>query len=219
MKRWLAVQAAGLALAALAILLLARSGLDFAISALAYSPQARSFPLKDAWALAVLGHSALKYFAVAVWLALPVVAASAPRWRAVALHAFLAIALAAFAVAGLREVSAHSCPWDLADFGGAAQWYPVLGAVPVAPGPGRCLPAAHASTGFALLGLYFALRDSNPRLARWALALSLLLGLVAGAVQVARGAHFVTHALWTAWISWALNVALYAVVRRLKRPA
>ena len=219
MKRWLALQASGLALAALATWLLARSGFDFRISALAYAPEARSFPLKDAWLFAVLGHSALKYFAVGVWCALLVVAAAAPRWRPLALHAWLGMALAAFAVAGLRELSAHSCPWDLVEFGGTAQWFPVFGEVPAAPGPGRCLPAAHASTGFALFALYFALRDAQPRLARWALALAWLLGLTAAAVQVARGAHFASHALWTAWISWALNVALYALVRRLKRPA
>jgi membrane-associated PAP2 superfamily phosphatase len=218
-KRWLALQAAGLALAALAIWLLARSGLDFRISALAYSTEARGFPLKDAWLLAVLGHSALKYFAVSLWLALLVVAAAAPRWRRSALHAWLGMALAAVAVAGLRELSAHSCPWDLAQFGGASQWFPVLGEVPAAPGPGRCLPAAHASTGFALFAVYFALRDGEPRLARWALVAAWALGLTAAAVQVARGAHFASHALWTAWISWALNVALYAALPRLKRPA
>lgn len=219
MKRWLALQAAGLALAALAIWLLARFGLDLRISALAYSAEARGFPLKDAWLFAVLGHSALKYFAVSVWCALLVVAAAAPRWRRPALHAWLGMALAAFAVAGLRELSAHSCPWDLVEFGGVAQWFPVFGAVPAIPGPGRCLPAAHASTGFALFALYFALRDEQPRLARWALALAWLLGLTAAAVQVARGAHFVSHGLWTAWLSWGLNVVLYGLVRRLKRPA
>jgi len=218
-KRWLARQAAGLALAALAIWLLARSGLDFRISALAYSPEARGFPLKDAWLLAVVGHSALKYFAVGIWCALLVVAALAPRWRRSALHAWLGIALAALAVAMLRELSGHSCPWDLAEFGGTAQWFPVFGDVPAAPGPGRCLPAAHASTGFALFALYFALRDGQPRLARWALALAWLLGLTAAAVQVARGAHFASHALWTAWVAWAVNVTLYAALRRLKRPA
>jgi membrane-associated PAP2 superfamily phosphatase len=218
-KRWLALQAAGLALAALAIWLLARSGLDFRISALAYSAEARAFPLKDAWLFAVLGHSTLKYFAVGVWCALLVVAAATPRWRRPALHAWLGMALAAFAVAGLRELSAHSCPWDLVEFGGVAQWFPVFGAVPAIPGPGRCLPAAHASTGFALFALYFALRDEQPRLARWALALAWVLGLTAAAVQVARGAHFVSHGLWTAWLSWGLNVVLYGLVRRLKRPA
>jgi len=148
-----------------------------------------------------------------------VVAAAAPRWRAIALPAFAGMALAAVAVAGLRELSGHSCPWDLAEFGGTAQWFPVFGDVPAAPGPGRCLPAAHASTGFALFALYFALRDGQPRLARWALALAWLLGLTAAAVQVARGAHFASHALWTAWVAWAVNVTLYAALRRLKRPA
>ncbi|HET9734942.1 MAG TPA: phosphatase PAP2 family protein [Burkholderiales bacterium] len=218
MKRWPTLQAAGLALAALGIWLLARSGLDFRISALAYSAEARGFPLKDAWLFAILGHSALKYFAVGLWCAL-LVAAAWPRWRRPALHAWLGMALAAFAVAGLRELSAHSCPWDLIEFGGAAQWFPVLGEVPAAPGPGRCLPAAHASTGFALFALYFALRDEQPRLARWALAAAWVLGLTAAAVQVARGAHFASHALWTAWISWGLNLVLYGLVRRLKRPA
>jgi membrane-associated PAP2 superfamily phosphatase len=220
LRRWLQLQAAGLALAGLAVwLLLVRSGLDLRISALAYSPEQRDFPLRDAWFFAVLGHSGLKYAAVALWCALLGVAAAAPRWRRIALHAWAGMTLAAFAVAGLRELSAHSCPWDLAGFGGSAQWFPLFGEPPPAPGPGRCLPAAHASSGFALFALYFALRDAHPRLARAALALAWILGLAAGAVQVVRGAHFPSHALWTAWIAWALNVGLYALIRRLKPPA
>jgi len=199
-------------------MLWSHSGLDLRISALAYSPEQRAFPLRDAWLFAVLGHSALKYFAVSLWGALLVVAAAAPRWRRIALHAWAGMTLVAFAVAGLRELSAHSCPWDLTQFGGTAQWFPPFGAVPPEPGPGRCLPAAHASSGFALFALYFALRDDYPQLARAALALAWVLGLAAGGVQVVRGAHFASHALWTAWIAWALNIALYALIRRLKPP-
>ena len=218
MSRTLLRHAAALALAGLVLLLWSHSGLDLRISALAYSPGQRAFPQRDAWLFAVLGHSALKYFAVSLWGALLVVAAAAPRWRRIALHAWAGMTLVAFAVAGLRELSAHSCPWDLAQFGGTAQWFPPFGAVPPDPGPGRCLPAAHASSGFALFALYFALRDAHPRLARAALALAWALGLAAGAVQVVRGAHFASHALWTAWIAWALNIALYALIRRLKPP-
>jgi len=218
LSRTLLRHAAALALAGLVLLLWSHSGLDLRISALAYSPGQRAFPQRDAWLFAVLGHSALKYFAVSLWGALLVVAAAAPRWRRIALHAWAGMTLVAFAVAGLRELSAHSCPWDLAQFGGTAQWFPPFGAVPPDPGPGRCLPAAHASSGFALFALYFALRDAHPRLARAALALAWALGLAAGAVQVVRGAHFASHALWTAWIAWALNIALYALIRRLKPP-
>lgn len=219
MRRWLLLQAAGLTLAGLAVwFLLVRSGLDLRISALAYSPEQRAFPLRDAWWFAVVGHSGLKYATVTLWCALLGVATAAARWRRIALHAWVGMTLAAAAVAGLRELSAHSCPWDLAQFGGAAEWFPLLGKVPAEPGSGRCLPAAHASSGFALFALYFALRDAYPRLARAALALAWVVGLAAGAVQVVRGAHFASHALWTAWIAWALNVGLYALVRRLMPP-
>lgn len=218
MKRWLLLQTTGLAIAGLALLLLARSGLDLRLSALAYAPEQRAFPLRDAWLFAVLGHSALKYAAVALWCALLVAAAWMPRRRRIALHAWAGMTLTVLVVAGLKELSAHSCPWDLVQFGGRAQWYPLLGAVPAEPGPGRCLPAAHASSGFALFALYFALRDDYPRLARAALVLAWVLGSIAGAVQVVRGAHFASHALWTAWLAWALNIALYALVRRLKPP-
>jgi membrane-associated PAP2 superfamily phosphatase len=218
LKRWLLLQTTGLAIAGLALLLLARSGLDLRLSALAYAPEQRAFPLRDAWLFAVLGHSALKYAAVALWCALLVAAAWMPRRRRIALHAWAGMTLTVLVVAGLKELSAHSCPWDLVQFGGRAQWYPLLGAVPAEPGPGRCLPAAHASSGFALFALYFALRDDYPRLARAALVLAWVLGSIAGAVQVVRGAHFASHALWTAWLAWALNIALYALVRRLKPP-
>lgn len=218
MKRWLALQAAGLGFAFLALLLWSRSGFDLRLSGLAYAPEQSAFPLRNAWLFAVLGHSGLKYFAVSLWASLLVIAAAAPRWRRIALHAWLGMTLVALTVGGLREISAHSCPWDLAQFGGMAQWFPVFGEVPAATGPGRCLPAAHASSGFALFALYFALREESPRLARAALVLAWVLGLTAGAVQVARGAHFASHALWTAWIAWALNVGLYAAWR-LKPPA
>ena len=76
MNRWLAWQAAGLALAALLIWLFAGSALDFRLSALAYSPEARAFPLRDAWLTAVLGHSWLKHLGVLLWLPVRLVPAA-----------------------------------------------------------------------------------------------------------------------------------------------
>lgn len=206
MKRWLLWQAAGLALAAFLIWMLAASGLDMRLSALAYEPQARAFPLRDAWFTSVLGHKGLKTLSLALWLGMLVTAFASRAWRREALHAALGAALAATAVSVLRGWSAVSCPWDLVEFGGSD------------PGAGHCLPSGHASSGFALFSGFFALRDAHPRLARWVLALAWALGLVAGVVQVARGAHFVSHALWTAWVAWALNLALYVLLQRLNPP-
>jgi len=41
-----------------------------------------------------------------------------------------------------------------------------------------------------------------------ALAAAWLIGLAAGAVQVARGAHFASHVLWTAWLAWSVTLLL-----------
>lgn len=117
-------------------------------------------------------------------------------WRPLRRGALL-MALAATAVLLLKHWSPFSCPWDLAAWGGAAR----------EPGPGRCLPAGHPLVGFALFGLYFALRGERPAAARAALAAAWTIGLAAGAVQVARGAHFASHVLWTAWVCWAVTQA------------
>jgi membrane-associated PAP2 superfamily phosphatase len=201
-----------LATAILVWLLCERAGLDLWLSNAAFDRARGEFPLRGSWWLTGPGHVGLKYLALGVWSALLAVAIApvgrARRWHREAAHAALGMALAAAAVVLLRNASAHSCPWDLAAFGGKAEWFPLFGAPPANAGPGRCLPAAHAASGFALFGLYFALRGTAPRAARVAFAAAVLVGLAAGAVQVARGAHFASHVLWTACIAYGVNLAL-----------
>lgn len=114
--------------------------------------------------------------------------------------------VAALSVSALKSVNANSCPWELREFGGPAQllghWQ---GFWQRDGGAGHCFPAGHASAGFAFLGGWFAWRQVAPvRAWRW-LAGALLSGLVLGLAQQWRGAHFMSHTLWTAWVCW--NVA------------
>lgn len=181
----LAILAAG---AALIWLVFERAGLDRWMTGLAYDPALRRFPLQHAWPLEKLGHDALKWAVVAFWVA-------CLAWRPLRLGA-LYMALAAVAVGLLKHHSSHSCPWDLAQYGAAS-----------AVGPGRCSPAGHPVVGFALFGLYFALKRERPAAARAALVAAWVVGLAAGAVQIARGAHFASHVLWSAWVAWAVTLA------------
>lgn len=169
--------------------------MDRAISVAFFDPVARRFPLKASWWLAKAGHEGLKWLMVAFWLL-------CLAWRPLRLGAAY-MALAALAVALLKHASPYSCPWDLVEWGGRH----------APPGPGACLPAAHPVAGFALFGLYFALREERPRAARAALAAAWIIGLAAGAVQVARGAHFASHVLWTAWVAWGVTLAAAALSR------
>lgn len=170
------------------------SRLDRELIAPFYDPTARGFPLRDAWALDVLGHTGLKWLMVAFWA---FCLARGGRLRRGALY----MALIAAVVVTLKHYSPVSCPWDLPEYGGRN------------PHAGRCLPAGHPLTGFALFGLVLAL-SQRPRAARYTLVTALFIGLGAGAVQVARGAHFPSHVLWTAWIAWAVTLALAAVMPR-----
>ncbi|MGE0876692.1 MAG: phosphatase PAP2 family protein [Burkholderiales bacterium] len=196
------------------------SGLDMAVSRVFFDAASGTFLLRDNWWLAAAGHTGLKRLSVAFWCLLAFGAAWVPaRWAALqpALReAAISVAAAALLVLWLRGLSAHSCPWDVAGLGGSAQHYPLFGSLPENPGPGACLPAAHASSGFALFGLYFALRECHPKAARAVLAAAWALGLVAGAVQIARGAHFASHVMWTAWIAWTSSRAMHIAASRLR---
>jgi membrane-associated PAP2 superfamily phosphatase len=118
--RWSpALEAAALLAAALVCwLVFERAGLDDWLTRMAFDPTRRDFPLRDSWWLAVLGHTGIKYAALAAWLAaLAIAVLPFPRMRAYrreAAHAAAGMALAAGVVLLLRNASAHSCPWDLA---------------------------------------------------------------------------------------------------------
>jgi membrane-associated PAP2 superfamily phosphatase len=82
-------------------------------------------------------------------------------------------------------------------------------------GPGHCFPSGHAVAAFAFFGLYFLWRPHRPRLAAATAAATLIIGLAFGWAQLARGAHYLSHTLWSAWLCWAVNYAAAAI----RRPA
>ncbi len=112
--------------------------------------------------------------------------------------------LALTAIAVIKGTSRTSCPWDLAEFGGQSLYVSHWALGVRDGGGGHCFPAGHASTGFAMLAGYFSLRDKAPRAARIWLVTALVLGFCLGLVQQVRGAHFMSHTLWTAWICWTV---------------
>lgn len=174
---------------------------DLITAAWFFDAAAGAFPLRRQWLLSAVLHDGLKWLAVLVWLGL-LAGWSVLRLRGAAAElrgrlAFVLVAslLAVIAVNLARAQSAHSCPWYVADFGGSGQFFRLLDPRPEEAGPGKCLPSGHAATAFMWLALLPALTGARRRLT---LAGVLLLGGVAGAVQVARGAHFPSHILLSA---------------------
>ena len=198
-----------LTLLALALLLAwDATGLDLATVRLFGSSS--GFPRRDTWWASTLLHDGGR---IAAWLVLAALMATslraapagtpsrAQRWRWVGV-----MLLCVLLVPAIKRISLSSCPWELAEFGGAARqlshwrW-----GVPDG-GPGHCFPSGHAVSAFAFFGLYFLWRDHDRRFA-WACLWAVIgTGLLLGSAQLVRGAHYPSHTLWTAWLCWTICV-------------
>ena len=206
-------------LAGLALLAWDASGADLAVTRLFGT--AEGFALRDSVWTATLLHNGGRLAAWALLLALVAAALRAPPhptaavpgraqrwcWLGVMLMCVLAVPL-------LKRVSVTSCPWDLAEFGGTARYVSHWAFGQLDGGPGHCFPSGHAVAAFAFFGLYFQWRGHDERRARRWLAAVLGAGLLFGAAQLVRGAHHLSHTLWSAWLCWVLCCGADVVLMR-----
>lgn len=133
------------------------------------------------------------------------------RWRAPLVFLVVSTLLSALTVAWVKSWSNMDCPWDLVRYGGDRDYIGLFARRPPDMPHGRCFPAGHASAGFAWLALYFFFLATQPRWRwRWlGLGIGLITGTVFGLSQQLRGAHFVSHDVWTAAICWFIALAMY----------
>lgn len=200
---WLTL--AGLALILLWDALSYHYGLDTRLA----EPWASSngFVLKNHWLLSTVLHDGARKFAAVLALALLIAI-----WRPFGVLKQLArvervwllttILTALLLINTLKLTSASSCPWDMQSFGGQASYVSHWTWGLFDGGPGRCFPAGHASAGFSWLAAYFVLRPHAPAIARRWLFAALASGFILGFVQQLRGAHYLSHTLWSAWLCW-----------------
>lgn len=203
-----------LVLSAMFLIWLSRSeSWDMAISQMWYDPLTQRFPWKDNVWLDVINHRLLKDLVIGGGVLLLITGIVRRQWRWVLVA--LLMGIGPLVVGVLKSSSAHSCPWDLVQFGGHAVSYPLFGSIPENSGPGRCFPGGHASSGFSAMALFFLFWPRRPRLAWCCWWAALVLGTAMGFGQIMRGAHFMSHNLWAAWWVWLTQCVIFGCVTHL----
>lgn len=196
------------ALVALAALLWwEASGLDLTVAG--WFGGATGFAARDAWWSRHLLHDGGRWLAGVALLACAACAwfggGGQPLPRRTRLAWLVAVIAGLVLVPAIKRLSHTSCPWDLAAFGGGAPYVPHWMWASIDGGPGHCFPSGHAVAAFAFLPLYFQWREHRPVLARGLLGAVLIVGTLFGWAQLARGAHFPSHTMWSAWLCWVIG--------------
>ena len=184
------------------------SGLDLPMAH--WFGTSQGFALQDNWFMVNIAHEGARKLAWIIVMGLSLMIWWPAGWmrqlpyaRRIQLVVGALLSLVIMAV--MKRISATSCPWDIADFGGVGHYVSHWAWGVTDGGSGHCFPAGHASAGFAFISGYFALRHDLPRAARLWLAAALVAGFALGLAQQMRGAHFMSHTLWTAWLCWAAS--------------
>jgi membrane-associated PAP2 superfamily phosphatase len=192
------------AMFALAAVASTRSGLDLALADRIADGSA-GFALRHAhWAQAL--HDAGDWLVRGAAACLLFVAARGrPLPRRTALYLLLAVGVTVGIVGLLKQHTAPVCPWSLVRYGGS-----IAQASGVPTHAGHCFPGGHSAGAFG----WFALAFAFPRRRNRVIAAVLVAGFAFAALQWLRGAHFVSHDLWSAAIAWAVAVSLSPILGR-----
>jgi membrane-associated PAP2 superfamily phosphatase len=218
--RQVAFLCAGLLATALLILWIGRAtDLDLMLADTMFDAGARGFTWRHAWLTETFSHTILKSLLTlaAAWF---IVAAAWDTWRPRAGRdaldrlrlrvVGLSALLVPLVISTLKQASIAHCPWDLARYGGTEPYLRLFDALPLGVPAGHCLPAGHASSALWLVSLCVYWLPGRPRGARKVALSALLFGGLLGWMQQLRGAHFLTHTLWSIWLACA--VVLVVVV-------
>jgi len=175
-----------------------------------YDPGLATFPFRNAWVTKTLVHQYgrnLMFILALVLITATLLSMLHPGYRVFRTRCLLVlgtIIVSTVTISMLKRLTGVNCAWDLEQYGGNQ---PPNNITFFLDGSfGNCWPAGHASGPFSLIAFYFGFRDSFPLFAKSSLIVACLLGGIYGLAQTARGAHYISHTLWTLLFIWSINL-------------
>lgn len=119
-------------------------------------------------------------------------------------------------ISGLKATTNVFCPAEMTRYGGEVPYARVFDCYPEGQKParrGRCFPAGHASGGFALFALAGLGRTRRGQ--RLGFAIGLVAGVWMGGYQILKGAHYLSHTMVTALLTWIVFLLCNDLIDRL----
>jgi len=193
------------------------SGIDMLVADYFYALEGGRWALKEAWITSTIIHKVGKHLSLLIALIVLIALVQSYITQKLKLYrrelAYLLCAAGGGSalISILKSISHVSCAWDFSRYGGEHEYATVFTEL-IHQSGGDCFPAGHASGGYAWIAFYF-LGVHLQSCWRWAgLAFALSIGLIFGISQQLRGAHFVSHDLWTVGICWFFSLLMYRLI-------
>lgn len=186
------------------------TNIDLALADAMFDRVSGTFPWRHAWLTERFNHGWLKTALILAAISIITMAVwdwlrPCKNWHHTTRVGMRVLALSAvcipLAISILKQLSSSHCPWDLQRYGGDWPFIRLLQIVPDGLPAGHCMPAGHASSALWLVALSVFWLPRHPRKAALVASGCLLFSFAVGWGQQLRGAHFLTHTLWSMWIA------------------
>ncbi len=191
--------------------------IDLMLADAVYDAGIHDFPWRHAWLTETFSHGILKTALTLAAIGCMLAALYDTRWpragRSLAARLRLRVIglsalLVPLVISSLKQASVAHCPWNLARYGGNEPYLRLFDALPFGVQPGHCLPAGHSSSALWLVSLCVLWLPARLRTALRVALAALVFGGAVGWLQQLRGAHFLTHTLWSIWMACAVVFVL-----------
>ena len=185
-----------------------------------YAAEGGHWALRNSFITTRVLHSGGKALSMLAWCATFAMALKSirnPRWKPLRRPLFallLSVALSSLLVSVLKHATRMDCPWDASIYGGSHPYFTLLQARPAGIEPSGCFPAGQASAGYGWVALYFFFASVHPQWRRIGLAIGVGAGAILGIAQQLRGAHYLSHDLWTLATCWFVALAIHRLSLR-----
>ena len=191
------------------------SGLDVFLAGRFYDATNNTWPYKSWWLTSTVLHKGGRDLVVTIGVVVFLVliisffVKKLSRYRKGVAYLLVASLAGPLLVSIGKNCTHIYTPWALGMFGGTHPYIRLFDPVPAGAAVGHAFPAGHSSGGFALFSLFFLALEYRPSIKYIGLAVPLVLGFTFGIAQQARGAHFLSHDLFSLAICWYAALVTY----------